>query len=93
MAIQNDLAASCRSGTAGGAEVVHREARVVGEDKSLEGVLESFLKLNDSPATDSPQDDAVAEKSPGSGQLVEGEIRLSELVLWSGRAGLSIAIF
>jgi hypothetical protein len=62
---------------------------MVSEDRTLQRLLESFFESNDSPATDSAQrHDALSEKSPDPGKSPEIEVRPSESVLWSGRAGL-----
>ena len=62
---------------------------MVAGDRTLEGVVESFLKSNGSSATDSVEgQDAVPEKLPGPGMPPEVALRSSELVLWNGRAGL-----
>ena len=62
---------------------------MVGQDRTLQHLLESFFESSDLPAADSAQrHDALLEKSPHSGQSTELGTRPSEVVLWNGRVGL-----
>jgi hypothetical protein len=62
---------------------------LVGQDRTLQHLLESFFESNDPPAVDIEQwHDALLEKSRDSGQSPEARTQPSEVVLWSGRVGL-----